>query len=126
SISHSAGFSSSISFQVSNDSSDSVAPAGLGYKATTRPCWLLLKKKAMLIGIISPSHWLSVIRKSAKKRMRRGTRLYLVWPWLPKRIAQASHAQISLRLMGSRRCWWLAANSWLHISQLSLGEGREE
>ncbi|MGD1093935.1 MAG: hypothetical protein ABSB35_18350 [Bryobacteraceae bacterium] len=47
----------------------------------------------MLMGIISLSHWLSVMRKSGRKRMRRGTRLYFVWPRLSKRIAQASHAQ---------------------------------
>ena len=80
SISSSAGFSCSISSQVSNDSSDSVAPAGLGYNATTRPCGVLLKKNAMLIGIIRPSQWLSVIWKSGRKRTRRGTRLYFVWP----------------------------------------------
>ena len=35
--------------------------------------------------------------------MRRGTRLYLVCPWLLNRIAHASQAQTSLRLSGSSK-----------------------
>ena len=42
--------------------------------------------------------------KSGRKRTRRGTRLYFVSPWLLKRIAQASQAQISSGWTGSSRC----------------------
>ena len=42
---------------------DSVAPAGLGYKALTRESILFWKKKARLMGISKPSHSASVILK---------------------------------------------------------------
>src|ERR1700730_17490395 len=71
------------------------------------------------MGIIKPSHWPSVMRKSFRNRTSRGTRLKRrLLPPL-KRIAHASHAQISFRLAGSNRCWCSDANAWLHISHVS-------
>ena len=103
-----------MSSQVSSESSDSVAPAGLGYMATTRPCGVLSKKNAMLIGIIRPSHWPSVIRKSGRERMLPGNALVFRAALAGKqnraRIAGADELprrrleQVLMLLAPARRC----------------------
>ena len=93
-----------MSAQVSRESRDSVGPAGLGYRAITFPCGELLKKKAISIGIIKPSHWRVASVENPAEIARRAERaLYFVPLCASKRIAQAWHAQISLRLAGSTR-----------------------
>ena len=125
SIALSSGFSRAISDHVSSESSDSVAPAGLGYIAIILPSGELLKKKAMLMGIVKLSHCASVIRKLTSWRTFRGTRLNFA-PALPLNSrAQASHAHSTCRPTGSSRCGCSWASSALHSSQCStLRRGR--
>jgi len=65
--------------------------------AATLPSALLLKKKAILMGIIKASHWASVMRNSVRRQMRLGTRLYFGLLCPLNKIAQASQAQSIFR-----------------------------
>src|SRR6185295_2202909 len=73
----------------------------------------------MFIGTIKPSHCASLIAKSARYRRRLGTLLYLIPAWPLNKTEHASHAQSSLRVGGSSKCWCSGGNSALHSSHRS-------
>src|SRR3954447_21171632 len=72
SISASTGLAASSSDQASSSRSDSVAPAGLGYSATTRSAELERKKNAMSTGIRRRSHCAASSTKSSSRPRRGG------------------------------------------------------
>src|SRR5215471_19980842 len=112
------GLSSASICQLAKGNKDSVAPAGLGYRATTFPAVVLWKKNARLIGSPKLSHNESVSSKVDSRRALRGINFQRPTTF-SKRSAQASQAQIILRVSDSSRCRCSGASSALQKSQTS-------
>ena len=107
------------SFHASTAISDSVAPAGLGYSATTPPEALESRKKASPIGIRNDAQRSSGRSKSSSQTVRVPVGRSSASP--PRSATQLSQAQ---RMWRSTRCsrWrWSGASCLPHRSQRSTG-----